>query len=248
LDFGDVIVCLGASCILLSGCGRLGYDFGAESDGGIPGNVGGDSQPGDGVDGALPVQFDCDPAVALCESFEDGLAGWTSIGSGDVVEAVSEPSYSPPGSLHAYSVSGRAAAFAQASFAPSSSLLYARAYVNLVDPADVEAIEFLRLGSGGGAYVGVAGGVPRIVVGQGEPAFGAQTLPANEWFCLSVIVSPDELRVAVDGSDETVWSGATGVTTYSVVAAGIVADPGNPDSFEVYIDDVAVSEEPLPCP
>jgi hypothetical protein len=205
-------------------------------------------------------------AAIACSGFEseDVGSGWTettTIGSA-AVERTTEEAHIGRGALRARSFGADSVGVVSREFdAVRSGTLYLRAHVFV--PADVptDTINIFFLGDQPapdpftGFDINIADGVPQLFSPQLDPARqdGAGEIPRDEWFCFraELRVSDTEGSIELFVEDESVLQVAAIDTLpddgVHLFRAGVDWSSEQTDPFEMYLDDVALSTEPIAC-
>lgn len=231
------------------GCGRLQFE---------PFDPSGDAASGtDATDGLGDGQTGCAGASYLfCDDLEDpSLAAWPS--QFGVVQHTTSRAHTGTGSLLASSdgVLGGSATVAPLS-AVTSGELHARGWFYVPSNFDILKFNLFQLaGDGPGAlavvdqgdlnaYLGVAGA---------ETIYTTVAMPLDRWVCIGLdLVVADvggSFAISIDGTQVGSVSNVDTLSPggYEDVTAGMpYAAPGQ-EMGTVFVDDVAVDTQPIPC-
>jgi hypothetical protein len=212
---------------------------------------------------------ECEGALAgalACSGFEDqdAAVGWTEttiLGSADI-EHTSDEVHRGRGALHAQSSGVESVAVVSREFAPvRAGTLYLRAYLRV--PADVptDTINIFFIGAEPapdpftGVDINLEQGVPQIFSPQFAPdrRDGTVAIPRDEWFCFraELVVDDEDGSIELFVGDDSALL-ATGVDTLPdegvyTFRAGVDWSSAQAERFEMYLDDVALGTDPIPC-
>ncbi len=230
----------------------------AGSDGGGPIDAGSDL----GVDAPMPAL--CATASAIfCDDFERGLSDWseTTLGSGGTITVDSTRRLNGEQSLHAVSgePAGRAGLI-KAFAGVSTGTVYARSWLYVPSDSEHALITFMMLSEEvGGVYPLAAfqvtgGGLGRVYMGTPLDRYATGSAPyaRDQWLCTTLEVDLNEttttVRATIGGAtaaDETFDQRLFGEIEFLDV--GLQYTGVTSPSAEIFMDDVEVGLEPLPC-
>lgn len=202
-----------------------------------------------------------------CASFEarDVAAAWTeaTILDAGALERTTERAHTGRGALRATSEGAGSVAVVAAEFPPvRSGTLYLRA--SLYVPSDVatETINIFFVGSTPapdpftGIDVNLEDGALQIFSPQLDPArrTGERAIPRDRWFCfrMTLDVSDDagaiELFIGEESALRVEAIDTLPPEGVRLLRAGVDWSSAQTSRFEIYMDDIALDDEPLPCP
>ncbi len=240
-------------------------------DGGIadqgPQDAAVDQGPGDAgvdatVDAAVPPT--CSTAGALfCDDFESSLTHWTETFAGSGADLAIDDAQQHTGmsSMRATSSAPAGRAYATAAFpGVASGTIHARSWVYVPSSSEHATVTFMMLSEeDAGAFHLAAlqlrsSNLARVYVGAplDRDVAGSAPYPRDRWFCTSLEVDLEEattrIRATVDGqpaADETFEQRLFGEVEFFDV--GLQYTGALSPSAELFMDDVEVGIDPLPC-
>jgi hypothetical protein len=212
----------------------------------------------------------CDDLLAgavFCDGFErapiDGAWGWIGETNGLVVRDADLVHRGLVSMRAETATSGGIAHVGKSYPRIDAGDVWARAYVYVPASSPVAQINLLHVGEGTSPYDSVAVGlhtpsdVSRANIYASESdrsAQATQAFPLDRWVCvqLHVEVSPapgGAVHVYIDGEEQITLTGidtqpSTGIDS---LGAGVLWSPDTQPATVLYVDDVAVGTEPLPC-
>jgi hypothetical protein len=215
------------------------------------------------------VADECEGELAdalVCSGFEgtDVASGWTEttiIGSASV-ERTTDEAHIGRGALRAASFGADSVGVVSRELeAVRSGTLYLRAHLFVPGEVPTDTINIFFLGDQPapdpftGIDINIADGVPQLFSPQLNPARqdGEGEIPRDEWFCFRA-----ELHVSDTAGSIELFVGDESVLRVDAVdtlpddgvrlfRAGVDWSSEQTDPFEMYLDDIALSTEPIAC-
>jgi hypothetical protein len=225
-----------------------------------------DGPRGDGPlrdDGTGPTTCGNDVSgLVTCNGYEDPrFIGWIVDESLGTAAQDTSRVYRGLGSLHAQTDSGGAvAAVLSTRFGPySSGDLFARAYFYVPSTTRLDNVALMIVGESDAPWDHVAFSIgslddPEVWIEEIRRVTRASVpMPFDRWVCIQVHIAIDDKRGMVElRLDDELVAARSGVDTlpaggYSEVSAGLPWTNGGNPPAEVWVDELIVATEPIPC-
>lgn len=216
-----------------------------------------------------------DAAVSECvESYADALAcgdfegsaldgGWdeTVIENQGELERSELRSHSGGASLRAASLDAMSVAVVSSTFEPvRSGSLYLRAHLYVEASLLTDTMNVFFLGASPqpdpftGIDINIKDGALQVFSPQADPVrqTGALLIPRDRWFCMRARIELSDDAVVEIFADEALALRATQIDTLTdegitQLRAGIDWSSEQSEPFELFIDDLVLHDEPVPC-
>jgi hypothetical protein len=211
---------------------------------------------------------DCRVGALVCSGFESAPLGdgWseTHIENDASVERSSLRAHSGTAALRAQSRDANSVAVVVARFAPlRSGTLYLRAHLYVPDQQPTDTMNLFFIGSrpdpdAAGPFVGMdvnlEQGALQLFSPQAEPRrqTGSSRIPRDRWFCLRAEIEIGPRAQVSLFVDDLLALRATQIDSappegVSLLRAGVDWSSEQEQTFELFIDDLALDTQPVAC-
>jgi len=246
---------LAALLLVVGACGRFGFDSRAatDPDAGDPGvdaTLDGPAANPDAIPASACGSFDS----VLCDGFEAGLSDWSATVAGGLIEIVDTPTFRGNGALKATTpAAGAIAQITQAHAPITTGTLYMRAYYFFPSStATVGQVELSNTGDDSDVHTHIGMDLDTPILLVNNLTNGGSAITRDTWLCFELKILIDaagraELRIdggaMMEIDANTIVPGGYTDTSVGIYSTSGVAT-GN---YELYVDEVAVSDTPIGC-